>query len=510
MLYAMQADSMSRFFAITVTDNGAVWTPPDGAAWTVRFGAAGMPAGWYDTITEPGGGTHAAIVVDENTATVEIAEQAISTPGQNILCVLVTNAQGYQIASWPFLLNVQAVPGLEAPEATVYYNALTAQVAQTLANAQAAAASASAAATSAQEAQEAVASIDTANLVSAVGASAGQYPQATGSGYQWVEITAAGIGAAPEANGVTAYTCATSGTVHALTGTGNNIKFVADAAFSAGDTVTVNGQSVTAQTQNGEALTDGFWASGAVVGCYLNGTVLNFKGGGGINPSKATATPDKVLAPATFFAGKREIQTGVMVDFSGVPLAASPSVDGSNVNFAPQFAGYVDEATKAQASYSDVASVIGLTADKIMAGNTILDVVGTGGPDFFAMWLMNRSGVAGSSPKNIYTDDKSTHCTMGDGCTEKDGVFTFVSAGKCTLRIYHSVGYYGSSFDVQKNGESVVSSAERYDETITFDVLAGDTLQFLGRQGGAEWTFYAVFAFSAAEYPPVTSVFYNG
>lgn len=142
VLYAMQADSMSRFFAITVTDNGAAWTPPDGAAWTVRFGAPGMPAGWYDTITEPGGGTHPAVVVDENTATVEIAEQAVSTPGNNVLCVLVTDAQGYQIASWPFALNVQGVPGFDAPEATVYYNALTAQVAQVLANAQAAAASA--------------------------------------------------------------------------------------------------------------------------------------------------------------------------------------------------------------------------------------------------------------------------------------------------------------------------------------------------------------------------------
>lgn len=160
VLYAMQADSMSRFFTITVTDSGAAWTPPDGAAWTIRFGAPGMPAGWYDTITEPGGGTHPAVVVNENTATIEIAEQAISTAGQNILCVLVTDAQGYQIASWPFTLVVQGVPGLEAPEATVYYNALTAQVAETLTNAQAAANSAQAAANSASEAESFAQSIN--------------------------------------------------------------------------------------------------------------------------------------------------------------------------------------------------------------------------------------------------------------------------------------------------------------------------------------------------------------
>lgn len=183
MLYAMQADSMSRFFSVTVADNGTPWTPPDGAAWTVRFGAPGMPAGWYDTITEPGGGTHPAIVVDENTATVEIAEQAVSTPGANVLCVLVTDAQGYQIASWPFALNVQAVPGFDAPEATVYYNALTAQVAEALSNAQAAAASASAAAQSASEAAASAASINPENLITSIKKQFGQFGTASTGGF---------------------------------------------------------------------------------------------------------------------------------------------------------------------------------------------------------------------------------------------------------------------------------------------------------------------------------------
>lgn len=142
VLYASQGDSLSRFFSVTVTDNGAAYTPPDGAIYTVRFGAPGMPAGWYDTITEVGGGTHPAVVVDENTYTVEIAEQAVSKPDENALVLIVSDATGYTLASWAFELQVAAVPGYDAPEATVYYNALTEQVAQTLANAQAAAASA--------------------------------------------------------------------------------------------------------------------------------------------------------------------------------------------------------------------------------------------------------------------------------------------------------------------------------------------------------------------------------
>lgn len=145
VFYAMQADSLSRFFTLTITDNGAAWDPPSGALWSVRFGAPQMPSGWYDTIEDATQATHQAISVAtgaQTVATVEIAEQALSSPGQNILCVLVTDSSGYQIASWPVILSIQAVPGLTAPEVTTYYNLLTGQLAQALANAQAAAASA--------------------------------------------------------------------------------------------------------------------------------------------------------------------------------------------------------------------------------------------------------------------------------------------------------------------------------------------------------------------------------
>lgn len=145
VFYAMQADSLSRFFTLTITDGGEAWDSPDGALWSVRFGAPRMPSGWYDTIEDATDATHPAVNVATGVATVatvEIAEQALSTPGQNILCVLVTDSSGYQIASWPIILSIQAVPGLTAPEVTTYYNLLTGQVAQTLQNAQAAAASA--------------------------------------------------------------------------------------------------------------------------------------------------------------------------------------------------------------------------------------------------------------------------------------------------------------------------------------------------------------------------------
>lgn len=142
VLYVSQGDSMSRFFEVTVTDNGAAYTPPDGAIYTVRFGAPGLPAGWYDTITEQGGGTHPAVVVSGSTITVELAEQAVSVPGTNAVVLIVNDAAGYTLATWAFELQVTAVPGYDAPEATVYYNALSEQVAQVLSGTTAAAASA--------------------------------------------------------------------------------------------------------------------------------------------------------------------------------------------------------------------------------------------------------------------------------------------------------------------------------------------------------------------------------
>ena len=380
VLYVSQGDSLSRFFSVTVTDNGAAYTPPDGAIYTVRFGAPGMPAGWYDTITEVGGGTHPAVVVDENTFTVEIAEQAVSKPGQNALVLLISDAAGYTLASWAFALQVAAVPGYDAPEATVYYNALTEQVAQVLASAQAAAASVSESAANATLSESwAVGGTGTREgentnnaqywaqqAQSIAGGQLGWYEteqalqaaHPTGENGQWAIIgstdtiwtwdsdTSAWVNSGAQVDlsnyytktqadaafataaqgalassavqsvngktgtavtldpqdvgGLSAYTCATSGTTHALTGTGNNIKFVADAAYNEGDTITVNGQVVTAQTQDGAALVTGAWASGATVVCWLNGTTLTVSGGGGDRIALLWANS----SPGTSFAGQ--------------------------------------------------------------------------------------------------------------------------------------------------------------------------------------------------------------
>ena len=59
-LYVKQGDSLSRFFALTIADNGSPWEPPENAAYTIRFSTS-AGTGWYDTIQLVGGTTRPAV-----------------------------------------------------------------------------------------------------------------------------------------------------------------------------------------------------------------------------------------------------------------------------------------------------------------------------------------------------------------------------------------------------------------------------------------------------------------
>lgn len=82
-------------------------------------------------------------------------------------------------------------------------------------------------------------------------------------------------------------THAKSGTVHSLTGLSGrtgiiSAVFKATAAYAEGNTFTVDGVTYTAKTQTGEALPDGAFASGTVVGVLIDtvGKTINFKAAG--------------------------------------------------------------------------------------------------------------------------------------------------------------------------------------------------------------------------------------
>ena len=108
------------------------------------------------------------------------------------------------------------------------------------------------------------------------------------------------------------YECTKSGSVYALVGEGTVGRFKVPAAWSAGDTWTVNGVPVPAycgaDAADGDCVVTGRWIT-----FVYDGTRLDFNGGGGLSAGKlaqATATEADVLANSTFYAKDKTLRTG--------------------------------------------------------------------------------------------------------------------------------------------------------------------------------------------------------
>lgn len=108
------------------------------------------------------------------------------------------------------------------------------------------------------------------------------------------------------------YKCSKSGSVYALTGEGAVGRFKVPAAWSAGDTWTVNGVPVPAycgaDAADGDCVVTGRWIT-----FVYDGTRLDFNGGGGLSAGKlaqATATEADVLANSAFYAKDKTLRTG--------------------------------------------------------------------------------------------------------------------------------------------------------------------------------------------------------
>lgn len=122
------------------------------------------------------------------------------------------------------------------------------------------------------------------------------------------------------------YECSKSGSVYALTGEGAVGRFKVPAAWSAGDTWTVNGVTVPAycgaDAADGDRVVAGRW----VLFTY-DGTQLNFSGGGGLGLSKlaqATAAADNVLAGKSFYAVDKTLKEGTMPNRGAVDTTINP------------------------------------------------------------------------------------------------------------------------------------------------------------------------------------------
>lgn len=122
------------------------------------------------------------------------------------------------------------------------------------------------------------------------------------------------------------YSCTKSGKVYALKGTGAVGRFKVPAAWSAGDTWTVNGKAVPAycgaDAADGDSVVAGRW-----VLFTFDGSRLDFNGGGGLSASKlaqATAADTDVLTGKKYYAGDKTIKEGKMPNRGAISESIYP------------------------------------------------------------------------------------------------------------------------------------------------------------------------------------------
>ncbi len=131
----------------------------------------------------------------------------------------------------------------------------------------------------------------------------------------WADIERLGNSIEKAAIGIN---CAviTSANRHNLTApavdTPHTLRFVADAAYVKGNTLTVNGDGYTLMMPNGKALPDNAWVKGAVVCLQLDPeSKAAFFNGGGADLSFVTASAEQILAGFIGADGEGEPIEGV-------------------------------------------------------------------------------------------------------------------------------------------------------------------------------------------------------
>lgn len=202
---------------------------------------------------------------------------------------------------------------------------------------------------------------------------------------------------------ISTYTHSKSGRVHILTGSGDNIRFIATADFTSGDTFKIGTSDVTAKTIGGDSLWTGFFKKDSVVTCYKNGTTINFNGGGlpaselakltpeniksgikitangktvtGTFTNDGTATQNDILLGKTAYVAGVKLTGGIPKAPNSTPATGSGDSDGQFYLTTQE--GFYAEGTKLTKPSEEMGAAIGLTAGVLKAGTTVGGVIGT-------------------------------------------------------------------------------------------------------------------------------------
>ena len=141
-------------------------------------------------------------------------------------------------------------------------------------------------------------------------------------------------------------------------------------------------------------------------------------------PTGITATAPDVLYGKVFGSGGSAKATGTMPKRASVSTASAVSYDGVRVTGRFPNGYYPNYDSSGAALYlpnANVASAIGLTAAKLMAGNNVLGIAGTGTPLGAAIWH------SGPQYGNANIPPKYTYGVVASG-TLPAGTYRFVSS----------------------------------------------------------------------------------
>lgn len=149
IVHAKQNDKRTRFVTLRCSDTENGFSIPSGTVGIVRVRKNDGTACFYDK-NDLG---DAAVVIDGNSVTIELVEQALTAAGMQKAEVNLYTPDGAKITTFSFALEVEASVLTDAQiVSSDYYNVLTSDISSALAAAVAADASAEEAAAQAAEA----------------------------------------------------------------------------------------------------------------------------------------------------------------------------------------------------------------------------------------------------------------------------------------------------------------------------------------------------------------------
>lgn len=303
-----------------------------------------------------------------------------------------------------------------------------------------------------------------------------------------------------DSRGVSTYKHTKMDNVHHFSGSGTSGRVKMTADVEAGDTVMLGGKEVPAYVGT-EPFADAL-AGESVTGRWLtftqDGEQINFNGGGGLSLTKlalADADTGDVISGKKFYSGDKTIKTGSILPrntvgkngtvgisqyFPSVAVSKANStntqtnnnLDGVSRLCLQPPAGFYDGNSYVGETFAKVASAIGLTADKLMSGQQVLGINGTG---------LTRAMWHGELPT-----DYSTH-TMGTAPVSGTLLFAFVGNADHDMQIQ----------SITIGGNEVATPHRNNMYVAQFSVVAGQqiTMRWSSNYGGGTPYGYGVICY---------------